>query len=48
MRAVLPYANLSKSDMTVEEYLDLCKTVLTNFGYEIKEPKDIKERIESA
>lgn len=48
MRAVLPYANLSKSDMTVEEYLDLCKTVLTNFGYEIKEPKDIKERIESS
>lgn len=48
MRPVLPYANLSKSDMTVEEYLDLCKTVLTNFGYEIKEPEDIKERIESA
>ena len=48
MRPVLPYANLSKSDMTVEEYLDLCKTVLTNFGYKIEEPKDIKERIESA
>lgn len=48
MRPVLPYANLSKSDMTIEEYLNLCKTVLTNFGYKIEEPKDIKERIESA
>lgn len=48
MRPVLPYANLSKSDMTIEEYLDLCKTVLTNFGYKIEEPEDIKQRIESA
>lgn len=48
MRPVLPYANASKTDMTVEEYLNLCKIVLTNFGYEIEEPKDIKERIESA
>lgn len=28
-------ANLSKSDMTLEEYLDLCQKVLINHGYEV-------------
>jgi len=32
---VTPEVNRSKSDMTVEEYLSLCKTVLENFGYEV-------------
>lgn len=48
MRAVLPYANLSKSDMDLGEYLNLCKIVLTNFGYDIKEPNDLEERIKLA
>lgn len=30
-----PQANLSKSDMTVDEYLSLCKEVLENFGYTV-------------
>lgn len=32
-------ANQSKSDMTVEEYLELCKKVLKNFGYVVIAPK---------
>mgnify|MGYP002507808179 CR=1 FL=1 len=31
----IPLANSSKSSMTVEEYLEMCKTVLTNFGYTV-------------
>lgn len=27
-----PQANMSKSDMTIDEYLSLCKEVLENFG----------------
>ena len=30
-----PEANASKSDLTLEEYLNLCKEVLENFGYTI-------------
>lgn len=28
-------ANLAKSDMLVEEFVELCKDVLVNFGYEV-------------
>lgn len=28
-------ANMSKFDMTIDEYLSLCKEVLENFGYEV-------------
>ena len=28
-------ANMAKSDLTLEEFLDLCKDVLTNNGYEV-------------
>ena len=48
MRVAIPKANRSKSDMSLEEYINLCKLVLINFGYEVKEPENIKERIESA
>lgn len=30
-----PQANMSKSDMTIDEYLSLCKEVLENFGYTV-------------
>ena len=30
-----PEANLSKSNLTLEEYISLCKEVLENFGYTI-------------
>lgn len=30
-----PEANRSKSDMTLDEYLSLCKEVLENFGYKV-------------
>ena len=30
-----PEANQSKSDLTIEEYLQLCKDVLENFGYKV-------------
>ena len=37
-----PIANKSKTNLTTEEYLELCKKVLENNGYEIKkvEPKN--------
>lgn len=34
-----PIANMSKTDLTVEEYLELCAKVLRNFGYKVT--KDI-------
>lgn len=33
-----PEANSSKSDLTVDEYISLCKEVLLNFGYKIINP----------
>ena len=33
----LKKANLSKTDMTVDEFLDLCKSVLTHYGYTIQQ-----------
>ena len=35
MGMTCPEANASKSDLTLEEYLNLCKEVLENFGYTI-------------
>ena len=35
MGITIPEANASKTNLTVEEYIDLCKKVLTNFGYTI-------------
>lgn len=35
MGITIPEANASKSDLSLNEYLDLCKTVLENFGYTI-------------
>lgn len=35
MGITIPEANASKSDLSLSEYLDLCKTVLENFGYTI-------------
>ena len=35
MGITTPEANASKTDLTVEEYLELCKTVLQNFGYTV-------------
>ena len=35
MGITCPEANASKSDLTLEEYLNLCKEVLENFGYTI-------------
>lgn len=32
----IPKANYSKSDLTVEEYLDLCKQVLEYNGYKVE------------
>lgn len=31
----IPIANYSKSDLTVEEYLELCKKVLEHYGYTV-------------
>ena len=31
-----PEANMAKSDLTVEEFIELCKDVLTNFGYKVE------------
>lgn len=36
MGICIPEANQSKSDMLIEEYLDLCKSVLENFGYKVE------------
>jgi 5-methylcytosine-specific restriction endonuclease McrA len=33
-------ANMSKSDMTLDEYLKLCKEVLENFGYKVTDPSN--------
>lgn len=33
-----PEANSSKSDLTVDEYISLCKEILLNFGYKIINP----------
>lgn len=33
MGVTIPEANASKTNLTVDEYLELCKTVLENFGY---------------
>ena len=35
MAVVTPEANAAKTNLTVEEYLDLCKSVLENFGYTV-------------
>lgn len=35
MGIVIPDANHSKSDLTLDEYLLLCKKVLENFGYTV-------------
>ena len=33
-----PEANASKSDLTIDEYISLCKEVLLNFGYKVINP----------
>ena len=33
-------ANMSKNDMTVEEYLELCAKVLEHHGYSVTPPKN--------
>lgn len=38
MGIACPEANYSKSDLTIEEYLNLCKEVLINFGYKVEDP----------
>lgn len=38
MGIACPEANYSKSDLTIEEYLNLCKEVLLNFGYKVEDP----------
>ena len=35
MGITIPDANRSKSDLTLDEYLALCKKVLENFGYTV-------------
>jgi 5-methylcytosine-specific restriction endonuclease McrA len=35
-------ANMAKTDATVEEFIQLCKEVLINFGYEIKKSDNLK------
>ena len=35
MEIVCPEANMSKSNMTNDEYINLCIEVLTNFGYKV-------------
>lgn len=35
MGITIPEANASKTNLTVEEYLDLCKSVLENFVYTV-------------
>ena len=36
IRPVIKLANFSKSSMLIEEYITLCKDVLTNFGYKVE------------
>ena len=33
MEIAIPEANASKTNLTIEEYIALCKEVLENFGY---------------
>lgn len=35
MAITIPSANISKADLTLEEYLKLCKEVLEHFGYTV-------------
>lgn len=37
----LTNANRSKERMILEEYLELCKTVLQNFNYKVEDPKSL-------
>lgn len=39
-------ANMSKSDMDLTEYLDLCKRVLINYGFEVKDPDNLQANID--
>ena len=39
-------ANASKTDMDLTEYLDLCKQVLTNYGFEVKDPENLQANID--
>lgn len=39
-------ANASKTDMNLIEYLDLCKQVLTNYGFEVKDPENLQANID--
>lgn len=34
-----PEANRAKSDLTVEQFIELCKDVLVNFGYKVTKKK---------
>lgn len=40
-------ANMSKSDMDLTEYLDLCKQVLINYGFEVKDPENLQANIDN-
>ena len=40
MGAATRNANVSKSDMTLEEYLQLCHKVLEHHGYSVTPPKN--------
>lgn len=35
MGIAIPEANASKTNLTLEEYISLCKEVLENFGYKV-------------
>jgi len=41
MGITIPEANASKTDLTLEEYLNLCRLVLENHGYTVDKPKEI-------
>lgn len=36
MGITTPEANASKTDLKIDEYLELCKKVLINFGYSVE------------
>lgn len=36
MGITTPEANASKTDLNIDEYLELCKKVLINFGYSVE------------
>lgn len=40
MGITCPEANASKSDLTLSDYLNLCKEVLLNFGYKVEDPNN--------